>query len=166
MKNEIILALDQALKITGWSLYKDSKLIDVGNFSISANLPIERRLTLLWHKLNELYAEYEFNTLAFEDIQLQGNAETYKKLAYVQASIILWCYNQNIEFHILSPSHWRSVIKKHCGISFGRSRKEQKKTAQDFVNNKFNMQLSEDEADSVCIGYAYFLEKDNNKGAF
>ena len=117
-------------------------------------------------ELNNLYREYEFDELMFEDIQNQNNNETYKKLAYVQATIIIWCYNNNIKFHILSPSHWRSVLKERCGISFGRKREEQKAAAIRFVEEIFKVIATTDEADAIALGYAGVCEKSNNKSAF
>ena len=43
----------------------------------------------MWKHLNELHNEYEFEYVAFEDIQNQNNNETFKKLAYCQSAIYL-----------------------------------------------------------------------------
>jgi hypothetical protein len=39
-----ILALDNALRITGWSIFEDSKLISYGKFTIAANDDLSKRL--------------------------------------------------------------------------------------------------------------------------
>jgi len=158
-----VLALDQASRVSGYAVY-DSKLLKCGHFEIKSSLPIEQRMQEFMVQLNRLYREYSFDELVFEDIQLQaGNVKTYKTLAYIQATIIIWCYNNDIKYHIYSPSHWRSVIKEKCGITFGRKRAEQKKAAQDFIKEKFNIDATEDESDACCIGYAYLLD---NQSAF
>lgn len=153
----IVVSLDQALKTSGYAVYQDGKLITSGTFSIPANKPIEERLFNFWKELNNLYNTYDFDKLIFEDIQYQNNAETHKKLAYVQASILLWAYNQNVKFEIYSPSHWRSILKDKCKISFCKSRTEQKAIARQLVKDRFQIDVSEDEADAVCIGLAYHL---------
>ena len=161
------LALDQALQTTGWALFNNSKLQKFGKFTIPANKPIEQRLgQYYWKELNELYAEYEFEELFIEDIQYQNNAETYKKLAYVQCCILLWAYFKEIKVKILSPSHWRSLIKDEYKIPFGRARQEQKEKAVNFVNNHYNVLASSDEADAICIGCAGLIEQGQNKSAF
>lgn len=163
----IYLALDQALHTTGWAVFKESNLKCFGNFTIPTNKPIEQRLGQhYWKKLNELYNEYNFDYLFIEDIQYQNNAETYKKLAYVQCCILLWSYFNEIKINILSPSHWRSVIKDNYSISFGRKREEQKNNAVNFVNKKYNISASSDEADAICIGCAGLIENNKNKSAF
>jgi hypothetical protein len=72
----------------------------------------------------------------------------------------------NIPILELSPSHWRSVIKDKHGIKFGRTRVEQKKKAQEFVKDYFNKEVTEDEADAICLGYAGVLEDEKKKSAF
>lgn len=102
----IYLALDQALKTTGYAIYEDDKLVTFDTFTISGTKPIEQRLQLFITKLNEIASIYNVREVFFEDIQQQrGNVETYKKLAYVQAAILIWCYNNDFRYAILSPSH-------------------------------------------------------------
>lgn len=162
----IYLSLDQAMRTTGWAIFEDDELKKYGSFTIPSHHPIEQRLNEFMWELNNLYREYEFDELFFEDIQNQNNNETYKKLAYVQATIIIWCYNNNIKFSILSPSHWRSVLKERCGISFGRKREEQKQKAIEFVQQFFARMVSSDEADAICLGYAGICEQGRTESAF
>ena len=162
----IYLALDQALQTTGWAIFNDGQLVNHGHFSIPANKPIEQRLLMIMKKLSELENEFEFENLFFEDIQSQQNKETYKKLAYVQAAILIWCYNTNHKFIILSPSHWRSILKDKYKINFGRARAEQKKAAQELVRQQFQIEATEDECDAICIGLAGLIENQKTKSAF
>lgn len=162
----IYLSLDQSLRTTGWAIFENKDLKQYGHFTIPSHHPIEQRLNGFMRELNDLYREYEFDELFFEDIQNQNNNETYKKLAYVQATIVIWCYNNNIKFHILSPSHWRSVLKERCGISFGRKREEQKQKAIEFVQQFFSRMVSSDEADAICLGYAGICEQGRTESAF
>lgn len=166
MKSKTYLALDQALRKTGVAVFKDNKLFEHSTFEIKPTIPIEQRLTQFMAELNQLYNEYEFSELFFEDIQNQNNNETYKKLAYIQATIIIWCYSNNIRFHILSPSHWRKILKDNCGVSFGRKREEQKQAAIDFVKDKFHEEVTSDEADAICLGYAALQESAHTESAF
>ena len=157
-----ILSLDQALVTTGWAIFKQNKLVKSGTFSIKSTLPIGARLGAFWKELNNLYSIYEFEYIAFEDIQNQNNNETYKKLAMVQSAIYLWCFFQNVMCGVASPSHWRSVL----GGNFGKKREEQKQAAINYVKNYCDKEVSSDEADAVCIGLAYIKEKEKNKRVF
>ena len=85
----IYLALDQALQVSGWAIFNNSSLDKFGTFKTHATIPIEERLGEIFTNLTKLYKEYDFQYVFFEDIQSQGNAETYKKLAYTQAAVML-----------------------------------------------------------------------------
>ena len=53
----------------------------------------------------------------------------------------------------LYPSEWRSV----CGLKTGRGikREELKKQDIEFAANKYNIQVNDDIADAIGIGYAW-----------
>lgn len=161
------LALDQSLNTTGWCLFDGNNLITHGEFKTKPTQMIEQRLASIWNELNTLYNIHEFNHIFFEDIQQQrGNVETYKKLAYAQATILLWCYFNDIKYTILSPSHWRKVLSDKYKIKFGRSRAEQKAAARSFVKEYYSLSLGEDVSDSICLGHAGLLEYNKNRSAF
>lgn len=159
----IILALDQSLKVSGVAIFDKKELVHYETFSIKPDQKMERRLTDIWENLNELYHDFQFEKIYFEDIQLQaGNALTYKHLAYVQASIILWCYYNSVPYEIYAASHWRKVL----GGGFGRKRQEQKEHAIQLVKDRYNIDVSSDEADAICIGMAAIKEKEANQIGF
>lgn len=80
---------------------------------------------------------------------------------------MLWCAGvENLQFDILSPSHWRSVLKDKYAVSFGRKREEQKKAAQQLVERLYKIQVSQDEADAICLGLAGIEEYNKNRSAF
>ena len=162
----LYLALDQSLKTSGWAVFEDDILKDYGHFTIPAHKPIEFRLNSLMKELSNLENKYNFQDIFFEDIQSQQNKETYKKLAYVQAAIMIWCFSTNHKFYILSPSHWRSVIREKYNKTFGKTRIEQKAAAQEFVKERFNIQATQDESDAICIGVAGLLDKGKRTSAF
>lgn len=160
------LALDQASRTTGWAVFDNKKLIGFGHFSISANKTMGERLSSFIREFDVLIETYHPEKIYFEGIQYQGNVETYKKLAMIQAMIIYWSRQRQIEISELTPSHWRSIIKDKHGIKFGRTRAEQKAWAMQFVEDNFNSIVSEDEADAICLGYAGILEDEKNRSAF
>ena len=162
----IYLSLDQSLNTTGYAIFDDKSLLTYGKFNVPATKPIEQRLNLFIKEIMKLEETYQFQDIFFEDIQYQNNAETYKKLAFVQAALIIWCYNTSHKFNILAPSHWRSILKNSYKVNFGRSRKEQKQKAQELVRQMYQIDVTEDEADAICLGAAALKEKNDNRSAF
>lgn len=162
-----LLALDQASRVTGVSIFDNDKLIKYGTFEIKSNQELGKRLTQFLENLDKLYAAYHFDAVAYEDIQLQmGNVETYKKLAYIQAMILFWCEKNEKKLYCLSPSHWRKVLKEKYGMSWGRKRAEQKQTAIDFIQEHYEKEVDSDTADAICIGCAANIEINKNESAF
>lgn len=155
MTNEVVLSLDQALRVSGYGVFSDGNLVAYGTFEIDSDGTIGERLKEFIRHVDTLYGEYEFDHLVFEDIQYQNNIETYKKLAFVQAALYLWCNEGNIPYTVLGPSEWRSKLKE----KFGHTRKEQKEHAIDFVKRCSGKDVTSDEADAICIGLAYLRDK-------
>jgi hypothetical protein len=54
----------------------------------------------------------------------------------------------------INVSEWRRVVKEQMGVSFPRQSKDCKILAQQLVRKHYNLDATEDEADSVLIGYA------------
>lgn len=158
-----IISLDQSLSCTGWAVFEGKTLIAADTFSVSKTAPMDRRLLEIYKNLTDLYHEYEFEKIYFEDIQLQaGNALTYKHLAYAQAAIILWCGHMDMDWSMSAPSHWRKVL----GGGFGRKRAEQKRYAIQLVQKWYNIEVPSDIADAICIGRAAIQESREKKVAF
>lgn len=156
----LILSLDQSLSCTGYAIFDNNKVIKTGTIQPKKILPLEQRLSEIITAINDLYKIYNFNQIYFEDIQQQNNnVLTYKKLVMVYTIVMMWGYWNDIKTESLAPSHWRSVLKDKFKVSFGRKRAEQKKAAQNFVKNHFNLDVTEDEADAICLGYAAIQEK-------
>lgn len=158
----IKMGLDQSLTCSGYVIFDTDKnnIIANGIIEPKKTLPIEQRLGKIWTKLNDLYQRYEFGVLAFEDIQQQhGNVTTYKKLAMVYTTILLWCYFNEVKYQVFQASEWRSILSKNYNIKFGKKREDQKQAMKKFANDYFDVALSEDEADSLGIILAAHLDK-------
>ncbi len=158
-----VLAIDQALKVSGYSTFsQEGLLLEWGKFAIDESLPIDARLVQFEDELSELYETHRFEHLVFEGIQYQNNAETFKKLAYVQSVIYIWCYKHGVAYTVLPPSVWRCEL----GGGFGKTRKEQKEKAIEYVRDRFGCDVSSDEADAICIGAAYTEMAKREEGAW
>ena len=74
---------------------------------------------------------------------------------YLQGCICLLVHEsfKHITVDFMYPSSWRKV----CGISQGRGvqRKKQKENDIEWVRKTFGMDVNDDIADAIGIGYAY-----------
>ena len=159
----IVLSLDQAAVTTGWALFENNKLINKGSFTIKKTLPIEVRLWQIQQSLLDVIYknlnDRNPDIIVFEGIQQQSNVETFRKLAMVQAAILLLCYDLGIKYIIYSPSEWRAIN----GGGYGRKREEQKNAAIIKAKEWYQVDVDSDIADAINIGHAYLINRTNDK---
>lgn len=142
-----LLALDQSSRITGYAVFKDGMLIKVGKFTLE-DTNFSTRLFKFKKKIEELIKIYDINKVAFEEIQLQQNVDTFKKLAMVYGIMLYTVEENNLPYEIISSNTWKSK----CKIKKS-TREPEKKQAQKFVQDKYGIKVTQDEADATCLGW-------------
>ena len=145
-----LLALDQSSKTSGYAVFYDKELKHYGHFTFEDD-DLGDRLYKIRKKVNELIEKYEINEVAFEDIQLQNNVgnnvKTFKVLAEVFGIIYELATELKLPHKEVLAATWKSTLNIK-----GKTRPEQKKNAQKYVNEKFNIKATQDECDAICIG--------------
>lgn len=109
--------------------------------------PIER-MKEMNDKIIALIKNVKPDYIVFEQVQFQNNYGTFQQLSQLQGIIMAYLFKINIGFNLIEPTAWKSC----CGIK-GRKRIEQKANTQKFVKEKYKVDVSEDEADAIGIGY-------------
>lgn len=154
-----LLALDQSSRITGWAVFVDGTIQDYGKFEYSSDIPIEQRLLKIQKQISELIDKYEIEEVVLEDIQMQANVVnnvvTFKTLAWVQAVILILCAERGIPSSLVLASSWKHTL----GIK-GANRAAQKKNAQEYILQNYNIKAIQDIVDAICIGLHH--TKQNN----
>lgn len=145
-----LLALDQASKVTGWAIFEDGELKSYGKISLDdPNTDI--RLVQLRQGIQTLVVDYNIDEVIFEDIQQQNNVannvQTFKVLAEVYGVVSELLQEIQIPHSTVLAASWKSTL----GIK-GRTRAEQKKNAQLYVEQNYGIHVIQDIADAVCIG--------------
>ena len=156
----IILALDQSTRISGWSVFKDKELKDFGHWTETSN-QIGKRILNISNHIKDLINKYDPDLVVFENIQLQNRnvgVDTFQKLAWVQGAIISVLEEWDVKYKIIYASEWR----KSCDFLKGndKHRNEQKKIAQQWVKDTYNLKCTQDEADAICIGVHATLQNE------
>ena len=150
----ITLSLDQATRITGYAIFHDDKLVKVDQFELT-DTKIGTRLKKYKEKILKLIDENGVNQVLFEEIQLQQNVETFKKLAMLYGTTMLLLEENNIKYDIVSSNTWKSKCKIKKTV-----RESEKQAAQKFVEEQYGIHVSQDKADAICLGYSYLKKKD------
>lgn len=145
-----ILALDQASRVSGWSIFIDGKLESWGHITTEQE-DIGERLVAIRKFIIDKIQDWEIDTIAFEDIQMQStvgnNVHTFKTLANVYGVVYETAVELNKKVMIIPSVTWKSKLQIK-----GKRRPEQKKNAQEWVINTYNIKATQDECDAICIG--------------
>ena len=149
---DLYIALDQATKCTGYSVFYNGKLVDHGIHSAKGyeKERIANMRNWLQGKIDAIEIKYnqKLDMLVLEDIQMHhGDVITFKTLAHLQGVLVNLAYENKMKTKIYFASSWRHGI----GIK-GTGKTIQKKNAQIFTKNNFGLDVSNDEADAICIG--------------
>lgn len=151
-----LLALDQASVTSGYAVFKDGNLVDYGKFTFNDDV-IAERLVKIRAKVIELIEKHSIDEVAFEDIQMQGNVtnnvQTFKVLSEVFGVVSEVLQEKKMKYTVVMSGTWKSTL----GIK-GRTRPEQKRNAQEYVLQTYNVKAIQDVCDAICIG-AHVLKR-------
>lgn len=164
----MILSLDLSTKSSGWAIFKEQELINYGCIT-SSSTDLIKRIHIMIDEIDRILQENEISKIIVEEVRPEsgygvGNQKTHKALMYLQAALEFLIhdnYNKKVEIEYIFPSSWRAK----CGIKNGRGIKRTSLKEADiaFVKENFNLDVNDDEADAICIGFANFKNDDNNE---
>ena len=152
-----VLAIDASSKSTGIAIYKHNKLTNYTCITSSSN-DLFIRIKVMVDGIKKILSEDpDFDYIVIEEVRQQGfiNIKTYKALMYLQGCISMMIHQnfKHIQIDFLYPSAWRKV----CQIKQGRGvqRKQQKELDIQWVKQNFNINVNDDIADAIGLGYGY-----------
>lgn len=165
-----IISFDQSTTTVGYAIFEENELVQYGTYSPKHSKKVDDRIFEISNFLRRVISTVpNIEVILLEDIQLQNsingsqkyfsnqgnNIITFKALAKLQGALINTCLDEGVDYEVIAPSHWKSIIKIKS-----KYRRDQKKEAMEFVDEFFGENATEDEADAICIGYSYIKEKE------
>ena len=155
-----IIALDMSTKSTGYAIYKHNKLVQYNYITATSN-DLFNRIKVMLNAINKLLEQNpDLEYVIMQQVRQEGfvNVKTYKALMYLQGCVQMIIHQKFKHLHtdFLYPSSWRKV----CKIKQGRGvqRKQQKQLDIEWVRQNFNIEVNDDEADAIGLGYAYIIK--------
>jgi Holliday junction resolvasome RuvABC endonuclease subunit len=144
-----VLALDQATKITGYSIYDNKQLIYYGIFEADENEKEIVRDIQAKHWLVSIIENWKPDMVGLEGIQYEEKfgVTTFETLARLQGILMGTLCELDIPYKVCPTPTWRA----HCGVK-GQSRIEKKRSMKGLIKKWFDVQISDDEADAIGIG--------------
>ena len=155
-----ILSLDLSTKSSGFAIGQNGSLETHGCITASSR-DVIKRIIKMRDQLSKIIKNNKIDKIIMEEVRPEYNSHTNKVLMWLQAVIVVTAYeiDSNIEYEFVGASTWRAVLK----IKQGRGVKRQALKPQDiqYVQNKYNIQVNDDQADAICIFDAYWQKFDN-----
>lgn len=152
-----VCGIDASTNKTGVSLFIDGEycghvLIDLHKIKDSYV-----RVPKMMQEIKRTLDDFSPDIVVMEECLLKTNISTVKLLSYLAGAIISWSTDNNVEFRFKMPAEWR----KECGLIQGPKvqREKLKQEAIDLVKRKFNIEVTDDEAEGILIAYSVSCSK-------
>lgn len=159
-----VIGIDQATKVSGYSVFDNKKLVKYGTFLAPENASeIERDYQIKMWVISLIHA-WKPDYIGLEGIQFQTSVNgqnsnygmgvtTFETLARLQGILMETCHELGVPFEICPTNTWRHF----CGVK-GKYRSDKKRSMQTLAKKWYDVNLTQDEADAVGIG-RYISEK-------
>lgn len=148
-----VLSMDQSTRASGYAVFENGEYVCSGVVDMSkSKLDTYERSFAMAKALWKILKQYKPEHLIIEDTQQQNNVKTVITLARLQGMIIGYAEAHGIKVHILLPSRWRAVLLYNQGPKV--KRKELKQQSIDYVKDHLGLDMSEDQAEATCEGFA------------
>ena len=154
-----MLSLDTSSSKTGWAIFENAKYKTSGVINFDTNEckkkykgNSEQRLEDMCLAIINLLKEYKPDIIVIEKLNVGRNMVAVRHLAKVIG--VVYCYSilNDCFYYEIQASQWRSQI----GIqSTKKDRKQLKQEAIEYVKNTLGIDVTDDEADSICAGIGY-----------
>ena len=152
-----IISIDASTHSTGIAIYKHNKLQQTDCITSTSSNLFTRIKVMVENIKIYLIQNPDLEHLILEEVRQENLVaiKTYKALMYLQGCICMMVhqYFKHITVQFMYPSQWRKI----CKIKQGRGvqRTAQKQNDINWVKEQFNIQVNDDIADAIGLGYAY-----------
>jgi Holliday junction resolvasome RuvABC endonuclease subunit len=163
MKKQVLLTIDASTKSTGWAIFEDTQLTNYGVITATSS-NLYKRIDKMITEIDKLVEQYQPTDIVIEEVlpaDVRNNNNVFKALIYLQGFICHTLDKYKIIPTFIVASHWRRL----CGIKTGSSIKRESLKSKDiaFVKKEYGIDVNDDIADAICIGYATLHEHDNKE---
>lgn len=154
--NYRILALDQSSHKTGYSIYDGNELISYGVYESTKSEELDRIKDVCdW--LDSMIVNWKPDEVGLEETQYNPNSgmghDVFKLLSQVMGAIMITAARAKCKVSKVLIPTWRH----YAGVK-GNTRPDQKRSAQMLVKKWHDVNVTDDEADAICIG-KYFADQ-------
>ena len=155
-----ILTIDASTHSTGYAIGEEEQLQLHGCIT-AASRDVIKRIIKMRNQIQLLIKNNNIKKIIMQEVRPEFGSHTNKVLMWLQAAIVISAYqiDSSIQFEFIGATEWRAALK----MKQGRGIKRTLLKSQDiqYVKDRYNIIVNDDEADAICLFDAYWQKFDN-----
>ena len=150
----VIFGIDSSTTSTGWGVIdtkfeNELRLVDYGSIK-PPKLETIDRIIYISRELRRILQDFKPELIVIEEMNVTRNMKTIRALSGLLTEIEVMLRNRQALYVKMTPSEWR----KKVGIKCKNDREMLKKASIEYVRANYKENVSDDEADAICIAEA------------
>ncbi len=147
-----LITIDGSTKKTGIACFRDGKYENHYLLDYSKDKNMENRFEEMTKGIWKILDNYNPNIIYIEETYMANNPKTMRILTRLQGVVYAWAINNDCEFNTITPVCWREQLSFFQGSKV--KREELKRQSVEYIKNKYDIIVTDDEADAICIADA------------
>lgn len=150
----IILGIDPGYAIVGYGVikYEGGKMsvVDYGKITTEANIPLSKRLKLIYDSLTHLIETFKPDVVAVEELFFNSNVKTAIAVGHARGVIILAAANKNLKIAEYTPLQIKQAV-----VGYGRADKNQVQQMVKMFLKLKEVPKPDDTADALAVAICH-----------
>lgn len=150
----VILGIDPGYAIVGYGVikYEGGKMsvVDYGKITTEANIPLSKRLKLIYDSLTQLIETFKPDVVAVEELFFNSNVKTAIAVGHARGVIILAAANKNIKIAEYTPLQIKQAV-----VGYGRADKNQVQQMVKMFLKLKEVPKPDDTADALAVAICH-----------
>lgn len=149
-----IIGIDGATNKTGIAYFEDGRYITHTLIDLHRIKDASERIPKMMMEICKFIDAHSPDKIIMEESMMTNNIDTVKKLSNLAGAVMYYAAFHDIKFEFALPSEWR----KRIGLRQGRGtpKEELKAEAIMAVEQEYELDVTDDEAESILIARSGF----------
>lgn len=149
-----IAGIDASTNKSGIAIFEDGNYIVHTLIDLHTIKDANVRIPQMMQGICRYLERYFIDKIIMEKSMLKTNIDTVQKLSNLAGAVMLYAVNKNIEFQHPYPSEWRKIVGLQQSSKI--KRESLKAEAVLAVKKEYNMDVTDDEAESILLARSGF----------
>ena len=153
------MTFDTSSSKTGWAIFDGAIYRTHGLIDLDKEKDSEKRTKDMCLEITRLLNTHKPGIVVVEKMNVSRNMNVVRTLCKIIDCLYYYSIlNPNIDYHEMQASTWRGLLDMQKP---GRKRDEYKELSVQYIKDRLKMDVTDDESDALCIGYAYIKQFEN-----